>query len=340
MTPRERLIAALERRPITGLVPHFELAFFLTMEAFGRVHPAQRQYHQWDQMSEKERDLHRKDVAELFVQTLRTYGLSGTLYTGCVGWNEDDLRRSIEHVREIDALNHMVCLHGDATYGLPKGSVMMEFVTRITGDPQGMKDDAQRNVDNAVARFEQIRTWGTVDCLCLCADYCFNDNPFFSPMMFDEFITPYLSQLISAYREMGFYVIKHTDGNIMPILDSLVSTNPHGLQSLDPQGGVDIAEVKRRIGNRVCLIGNVNCGLLQTGTDEEVVESCRYALRHGMPNGGYVYGSSNCIYTGMPLKRYELMLEVWRREGNYPRHDNTVQQGARCDNLSETEEIS
>ena len=69
---------------------------------------------------------------------------------------------------------------------------------------------------------------------------------------------------------MGFYAIKHTDGNIMPILDQLVQAGPHALHSLDPQGGVDIAEVKRLYGDRVCLIGNVNCGLLDTGTDEEV----------------------------------------------------------------------
>jgi uroporphyrinogen decarboxylase len=116
---------------------------------------------------------------------------------------------------------------------------------------------------------------------------------------------------------MGFYVIKHTDGNMMPILDQLVQTNPHAIHSLDPQGGVDIREVKKLVGNRVCLIGNVNCGLLQTGTDEEVIESVRYALKYGMPGGGYIFSTSNCIYTGMPLTRYELMLEIWRKEGMY-----------------------
>ena len=181
-----------------------------------------------------------------------------------------------------------------------------------------MKQKAQRMVDEAIARAERIRRWETVDAFCLCSDYCFNDNPFLSPSMFDEFVTPYLTQLIAAYREMGFHVIKHTDGNIMPILDSLVSANPHALHSLDPQGRVDIAEVKRRVGSQVCLIGNVNCGLLQSGTDEEVRESARYALRHGMPGGGYVFGTSNCIYTGMALERYELMLEVWAAEGNHP----------------------
>jgi uroporphyrinogen decarboxylase len=76
--------------------------------------------------------------------------------------------------------------------------------------------------------------------------------------------------------------------------------------------------VKRRYADQICLIGNVNCGLLDTGTEEQVIASCRYDLQHGMPGGGYIFATSNCIYTGMRLARYELMLDVWRREGNYP----------------------
>jgi len=53
------------------------------------------------------------------------------------------------------------------------------------------------------------------------------------------------------------------------------------------------------------------------GTDEDVIASARYALQHGMPGGGYFFSTSNCVYTGMRLERYELMLDVWRREGNY-----------------------
>ena len=156
-----------------------------------------------------------------------------------------------------------------------------------------------------------------MDGFALCSDYCFNTGPFLSPAQFGEFITPYLAKLITGYRDLGFYVIKHTDGNIMPVLDQLVQTHPHALHSLDPQGGVDMAKVKKLVGQQVCLIGNVNCGLVDTGTDEQVVESTRYALRHGMPGGGYIFSTSNCIYTGMRLARYELMLDLWRKEGNY-----------------------
>ena len=42
-----------------------------------------------------------------------------------------------------------------------------------------------------------------------------------------------------------------------------------------------------------------------------------HALRHGMPGGGYIFSTSNCIYTGMRLARYELILDLWRKEGNY-----------------------
>ena len=57
-TPRDRFIAALERRPPAGRVPTFELVFYLTMQAFGRVHPSHRDYRQWFQMEEHERQLH------------------------------------------------------------------------------------------------------------------------------------------------------------------------------------------------------------------------------------------------------------------------------------------
>jgi hypothetical protein len=56
VTPRETFITALEGGWPPGRVPHFELVFYLTMEAFGRVHPAHRFFGQWDQMSARERE--------------------------------------------------------------------------------------------------------------------------------------------------------------------------------------------------------------------------------------------------------------------------------------------
>jgi len=316
MEPRERFIAALERKPLTGRVPHFELVFYLTMEVFGKVHPTHRNYAQWNQMEEKERELHRKDMAEVYVATAERFEHSA-IFVHINPHNEEEIVRQLSWVRELSGGKYFTKIHGDPTYSLPDGTHMQEFAYRLVDEPEKVKQEAQKNVDEALSLAERIRKFGVLDGFALCADYCFNSGPFLSPRQFSEFVTPYLAQVTQGYRDMGYYVIKHTDGNIMPIIDQLIQTKPHALHSLDPQGGVDIAEIKRRYGSQVALIGNVNCGLMDTGTDEEVAASVRYALKNGMPGGGYIFSTSNCVYTGMRLSRYEMMLDIWRKEGNY-----------------------
>jgi uroporphyrinogen decarboxylase len=317
VTPRERFIAALERQPLTGRVPHFELVFFLTMEAFGKVHPSQRHYGQWDQMEEKERRLHRNDQADLYIATAERFEHSAIFLHPNPG-SFEETKRLIELIREKSGDKYFLMLHGDATYGIPHGDSMVEFSLQLADEPEKMLQKADDWVSSALAQGERYRAETSLDGFALCSDYCLNVGPFLSPNQFSEFVTPFLARLTKGYRDMGFYTIKHTDGNIMPILDQLVQTNPHALHSIDPQAGVDIAEVKRRVGDQVALIGNVNCGLLDTGTDEECAASVRYALQHGMPGGGYIFSTSNCVYTGMRLQRYEDMLAIWRAEGNYP----------------------
>lgn len=316
MKPRERFINALERKPIKGRVPHFELVFYLTMEAFGKVHPSHRNYSQWEQMSEKERNLHRRDMAEIFIKTAETFHHDAIFLHPNPDTIEETIRL-IDIVREISGDKYFLMVHGDATFGIPSGEKMMDFIQRIADEPEKLKKEAEEMVNKALERGEILKKKTSLDGFALCSDYCFNSGPFLSPSMFSEFVTPYLYKLIKGYRDMGFYVIKHTDGNIMPIIDQLIETNPHALHSLDPQAGVDIKVVKKLYGDKVCLIGNVNCGLLQTGSDEEVIESCLYALRNGMPGYGYIYSTSNCIYTGMPFERYLLMLKIWEEYGNY-----------------------
>lgn len=317
MTPRERFIAALERKPIQGRVPHFELVFFLTMEAFGKVHPSQRNYHQWAQMTEKERQLHRNEMADIFIMTARRYEHDAIFLHPNPGSLEESMRL-VDLVREKSGNEFFLLLYCDPTYSIPSGSTMTEQTLWFYEHLDEAKKEADRRVNDELERCEKIAKHGGVDGFAMCSDYCFNDNPFLSPEMFSELITPYLARTIAGLRDLGFYTIKHTDGNIMPILDQLVSTNPHALHSLDPQAGVDIAEVKRLYGDRVCLIGNVNCGLLQSGTEEEVIESCRYCIRYGMPGYGYIFSTSNCVYTGLPLERYELMWKIWHEEAIYP----------------------
>ena len=191
--------------------------------------------------------------------------------------------------------------HGDGTFAIPSGSDMYGFAYRIADDPDAVLADAERMAQNAIEANKRQKEAG-LDVALLCSDYCYNSGPFLSPAMFDEYITPFLAKICKAGREDGLYMIKHTDGNIMPILNSLVEAGPHALHSIDPMAGVDIREVKRLVGHKVALCGNVHCAALQTGTDEEVIESAEYCLKYGGEGGGYIFATSNLK---MPLTCFE-----------------------------------
>jgi len=268
-------------------------------------------------MEEKERRLHRADMADLYIQTAERYEHSAIFLHPNPG-SEEEILRLVDIVREKSGNKYFLMIHGDATPGIPDGGSMVDYSYRLADEPDKVKAETDAGVNGTLERAARLKKHGGLDGFALCSDYCLNTGPFLSPDQFGEFVTPFLAKLVKGYRDQGLYSIKHTDGNIMPIVDQLVDANPHALHSLDPQAGVDMAVMKKRYGSRVCLIGNVNCGKLDTGTDEEAVESARYALQHGMPGGGYIFSTSNCIYTGMRLSRYELMLDVWRQEGNYP----------------------
>ncbi len=315
MTHRQRFITALELEE-PDYVPTFELVYFLTMELLGSVHPTHRRFTQWDQMSRREQKLQIEDLARVYLAVARRFEHSA-IFIHAVSGIPDSILRVAEAIREESGDEYFLMCHGDSTLSVPNGDEMVEFTYRVADEPETIKEEQRKRLADCHARAAHSDARSLLDGFALCADYCFNTNPFFSPAQFGEFVTPFLRDLISGYRDLGYYVIKHTDGNIMPIVDQIVSCRPHALHSLDPQAGVDIGEVKAKYGERVCLIGNVNCGLLQTGSEAEVIESANYALDAGKPGGGYIYSTSNCVYTGMPADRYELMLAVWKQKRRY-----------------------
>ena len=318
MTHREQFIKTLKCEPIGGQVPTFELVFFLTMEAFGRVHPTHRYYDQWDQMSKKEKDLHIRDMADLYILTAQRYGHSAIFIHPNPGGFEGT-QRLLEAIREKTGDEYYIMMHGDVTHGIPDGEHMVDFSVMMYEEPEKLNDQSQRWLDANLELARKLDDAGhLLDGFALCSDYCFNVNPFFSEDMFDELIVPYLKAVIDGYRRMGYYSIKHTDGNIMPIVKQIADCKPDAIHSLDPQGGGSIPAVREIVGNDICLIGNVNCGLLQTGTDEECQADVLRSLKQGMATGrGYVFSTSNCAYTGLPLERYEMMIDLWRKYGNY-----------------------
>ena len=310
MTHRERAITALECR-IPDRVPHFELEFKLHKEMFGKDLVTSRQL---QGLPQKEIDYKLEENANVMVE------IYDALDYSIIPIDYLNIEHSIQTARHLYRLlkgRKLIMCCCDGTFAIPDGNQMYDFAYRIADDPDEVHAEAKQKIKEAIEKDKRLIDAGC-ECINLCSDYCYNSGPFLSPQMFREFITPYLAESIESIRAMGGYAIKHTDGNIMPILDQLIECRPHAIHSLDPMAGVDIAEVKKITAAKgVAICGNVNCALMQTGTEEEVRESALYALKHGKPGGGYFFTTSNIPFRGLPPERYKLILDIWKEHRDY-----------------------
>ena len=314
LTPKQRAVAAFEMRAPDDIVPTFELQFQLADELLGKRHVSQEEL---DQAAPSERERLIRQNAALYVEEAEALDYSIVAISLGPG-NHEHLIQTIREIKRLDGEERLIAIMADGTMSIPSGSDMVDVALRLTEDPDGMHAGLERSATGTIEAVKPLMEAGA-DVALMCADYCFNAGPFLSPRMFREFVTPYLTRIVAAFREMGLYAVKHTDGDIMPILDQLVEANPHALHSLDPMAGVDLKEIKGLIGDKVALCGNVNCAILQTGTVEDTIADSKRALRDGMPGGGFFFTTSNTPFKGMPLENYLAMLQVRKELGRYDR---------------------
>lgn len=150
-------------------------------------------------------------------------------------------------------------------------------------------------------------------------DYAHRQAPIMSPQHFREFVLPYLQEAVDVAHAQGAPFIKHTDGNLWPIIDMIVDAGIDCLDPLEPIANMDIGEVKQRYGDCIALAGNIDCGeLLSRGTPEEVVAAVKETLAKGAVGGGHILASSNSIHPAVRPQNYTAMVQAARQFGQYP----------------------
>jgi uroporphyrinogen decarboxylase len=150
-------------------------------------------------------------------------------------------------------------------------------------------------------------------------DYCSARGPFVSPEMFRRFFAPGLKRVMGGFKDLGLYVIKHSDGNVWPIIDMMIDSGIDCLDPIDPVAGMDIGQVKAKYAGRIALKGNVNCAqTLAFGTVADVVRETQAVIRKAGQGGGLILSSSNTIHSSVQPGNYLAMLHALRAYGRYP----------------------
>ncbi|MCL2117061.1 MAG: hypothetical protein FWH27_01410 [Planctomycetaceae bacterium] len=174
----------------------------------------------------------------------------------------------------------------------------------------------KRVVDYNLALAEvAVRRYG-IKIVATTDDVATGRGPIIRPSVYAEMIAPYFKEVVQGYKSLGLIVIKHSDGDIRPLLDYWLDAGIDCLDPIDPGGGLDMAEMKAKYGDRICLKGNMDCtGHLCDGTPEQVAEEVRVCIEKGGP-GGLIVSSSNTIHSGVRPKNYRAMLDAIRKYGS------------------------
>jgi hypothetical protein len=159
-----------------------------------------------------------------------------------------------------------------------------------------------------------------VDGILGAMDWCHKEGPISSPKTFRRFMVPHLKRIVDECHRYDVPFIKHLDGNTTELLDMLVyEVGIDGLHSIEPAAGMDIGWVKKKYGDKITLLGNIDCARLLTfGTREEVIEQVKRIIKAASPGGGHVFSSSNSIHSGVSPDTFWTMIKAVRKFGKYP----------------------
>ncbi len=292
MTGKQRLECVLNGQ-IPDAPPHWELDFQLEEEMFGI---------DLESMAEPDRNAAQIEIYHRLIDDFGWAAVRGGYDVAEIG----RIKKALGHRALVPAYE------GGGIFWMPiGGDNMRKFIMRLFQQPEELHKEARWKCNYAKKFCSQAVDAGA-DFFVLTYDFAYNDGPFMSPARFAEFVTPYLTELVHCIHDLGKKAILHSDGCLTPILDQIHSTGIDGYQSIDPQGHMDIRQVREQYPDWI-LMGNVCCSMLQDTDEASIREAVRYCMTYGGMGKPYIFSTSNCIFKGMPPESYRIMLDEYQR---------------------------
>ncbi len=192
------------------------------------------------------------------------------------------------------------------------------FCTLIYDDPDLLQEMAVAFTDFYIEIGRAMLDAGA-DVLLVADDHAGTAGPFISLHHWRTLVLPHFTRLVRTFRNWGATVLMHNDGDLRLYLDDLVATGINGYHPVERNAGMNLAEIRARHGERLCLVGNVNNKTTMVhGTpadiEREVIECLRVAGRRG----AYVLATDHSLHDGMPVDNILALFQAGRRYGRYP----------------------
>ena len=179
-------------------------------------------------------------------------------------------------------------------------------------DPEMLHDMLTTFADTAVRIIETVGKVVPIDAIHVHEDMAGKSGPLFGPMQIREFLKPYYRRVWDAAQAYGAKLFSQdSDGDISPIIDDLLDCGINCIYPIEPTGGNDIVELRKKYGKRLCLKGGIDKHALAKGKDATRAE-LEYRLASHLRGGGTVFALDHRIPNGVHIDTYRYYVNLGR----------------------------
>ena len=160
-----------------------------------------------------------------------------------------------------------------------------------------------------LSMFEYFAQSDVVDAIWYSDDIAYTNSLMVSPQVLDKYFFPWLKRIGDLAKRYNKPLIYHTDGILYDVFDKIIECGVDAIHPIEPKA-MNIADVKQRYGNKLCLIGNIDVDLLSRGTVNDIRKNVIKNIEEVGKDGGYCVGSGNSIPEYVKLENYIAMIEA------------------------------
>ncbi|MBQ0014191.1 MAG: hypothetical protein KBS82_02560 [Oscillospiraceae bacterium] len=118
---------------------------------------------------------------------------------------------------------------------------------------------------------------------------------FLRPDDYKNYYQPTFKYVTQYLLDKGYNVVYFMEADWTPYLDYLQELPDGNITCIFEVG--DLVEIKKKVGNKVTVMGGMTTELLKTGTIQQNVDRAKWCLDNLAPGGNYIYGTDiNLVY--------------------------------------------
>lgn len=188
----------------------------------------------------------------------------------------------------------------------------------VLEDPDAVRTILEDIGDMQAACIEKTLQEVPIDILFVHEDFAGKSGPLVGPTVVREVFNPYYRRMWELVRKGGARIFDlDSDGFVDPVVDALLDGGITCLHPLEPTGGTDIVNLRKRYGKRLILRGGIDKFALcrgRTAIDAEL----EYRLDSCLLGGGTMFGLDHRIPGEVSIDAYRYYVGQLRKRLQLP----------------------